>query len=380
MLSSSDNQFGFKKKSSTDMCIFAFKQVIEYYRNLSSPVYICFLDASKAFDRINHWYLFKKLLVKGLPVFLVWMLVYWFTKQEFCVRWGCVTSAFFTVSNGLRQGGILSAKFFNVYFDELSSILNNSGIGCSMSGMVINHFMYADDMAAVAPSPNGLQKLLDICQIYADKYEIKYNALKSVCLCIFPRKYKLNQPSFTLCDIKLQYVNNYKYLGYIISDSFNDQDDIKRQIRSIYIKCNMLSIKFYMCSVEVKTKLFQAYCTNFYCSQLWWDYTKQVYNKVRVAFNNGFRRFMGLSYRCSAGQMFLDSGVSHFDVLRRKAMYGFMNRLQDSNNRVICTIYNSACFFSTKCAKEWHSKLYWVFHEVAWPLSEVHQSVYVFVI
>mgnify|MGYP001557728143 CR=1 FL=1 len=42
-LHSSFNQFGFKQKHSTEMCTFVFKQVIEYYINQSSPVYICFL-------------------------------------------------------------------------------------------------------------------------------------------------------------------------------------------------------------------------------------------------------------------------------------------------------------------------------------------------
>ena len=34
----SDFQFGFKKKHSTDQCIFVLKQVIEYYNNANSPV------------------------------------------------------------------------------------------------------------------------------------------------------------------------------------------------------------------------------------------------------------------------------------------------------------------------------------------------------
>ena len=61
-LITSDNQFGFKKKHSTDLCIFTLKSVIDYYKNSRSPVFSCFLDASKAFDRVNHWTLFKKLI------------------------------------------------------------------------------------------------------------------------------------------------------------------------------------------------------------------------------------------------------------------------------------------------------------------------------
>ena len=59
-LYTTDNQFGFKQNHGTDMCIFAPRQTIDYYKRNSSPVFICYLDASKAFDRVNHWCLFKK--------------------------------------------------------------------------------------------------------------------------------------------------------------------------------------------------------------------------------------------------------------------------------------------------------------------------------
>ena len=59
-LYTTDNQFGFKQNHGTDMCIYALRQTIDYYKRNSSPVFICYLDASKAFDRVNHWCLFKK--------------------------------------------------------------------------------------------------------------------------------------------------------------------------------------------------------------------------------------------------------------------------------------------------------------------------------
>ena len=49
-----DNQFGFKKSHSTDHCIYAMINVIDYYRSYNSSVYSCFLDATKCFDKINH--------------------------------------------------------------------------------------------------------------------------------------------------------------------------------------------------------------------------------------------------------------------------------------------------------------------------------------
>ena len=62
-----DNQFGFKARHSTDTCLFALKQVIQYYRRHSSPVFVCYLYASKAYDRVNHWSLFKAMIKKASP-------------------------------------------------------------------------------------------------------------------------------------------------------------------------------------------------------------------------------------------------------------------------------------------------------------------------
>ena len=57
-LDTTDNQFGFKQRLGTDMCIFALKEAVLKYRGMNSNVYCCFLDASKAFDRVNHFSLF----------------------------------------------------------------------------------------------------------------------------------------------------------------------------------------------------------------------------------------------------------------------------------------------------------------------------------
>ena len=53
-LISCDNQFGFKSFHSTDLCIYILKEYIEYYKNRGTTVYVTFLDASKAFDRLNY--------------------------------------------------------------------------------------------------------------------------------------------------------------------------------------------------------------------------------------------------------------------------------------------------------------------------------------
>ena len=126
------------------------------------------MDASKAFDRVNHCTLLKKLIDRGMPDVFVRLLVYWYRTQNACVRWGTACSEMFTVSNGVRQGGILSPLLFNVYMDGLSELLCRTECGCTMGGRMINHLMYADDLVILSPSAKGLQRLVDICAAYGD--------------------------------------------------------------------------------------------------------------------------------------------------------------------------------------------------------------------
>ena len=158
-----DNQFGFKSGHSTDLCVYALTEFIEYLKRRSTSVYVAFLDASKAFDKINHWVLFKKLLNRGVPIYLVKVLCYWYQHQSMYVKWGSTLSSKFQVTNGVRQGGVLSPLLFNVYVNELSELLNKSGIGGNMGGIIINHMLYADDICIVSLSSSGLQQLLNIC-------------------------------------------------------------------------------------------------------------------------------------------------------------------------------------------------------------------------
>ncbi len=60
-LETTPNQFGFKPKHGTELCVFAFKELLRFYTEHGSAIHVAFLDASKAFDRVNRYKLLKKL-------------------------------------------------------------------------------------------------------------------------------------------------------------------------------------------------------------------------------------------------------------------------------------------------------------------------------
>ena len=133
---------------------------------MGSPVYLTFLDAKKAFDMLNHWTLFDKLLQRGVPSTVVRILMFWSNKHNFYVKWAGELSSSFKVSNGVRQGSVLSPTLFNLFLDDLSFKLRESYSGCYFNNQSYNHMFYADDAVLLAPSPHALQDLLDICNCY----------------------------------------------------------------------------------------------------------------------------------------------------------------------------------------------------------------------
>ena len=87
-----------------------------------------------------------------------------YTNQSCYVKWGNEHSDSFNVSNGVKQGGVISPLLFSCYIDKLFSQLEHSGLGCHVSTSYAGAFGYADDIALVAPSMLCFKKICDLYQ------------------------------------------------------------------------------------------------------------------------------------------------------------------------------------------------------------------------
>ena len=86
------------------------------------------------------------------------------------------------------------------------------------------------------------------------------------------------------------------------------------------MQANLLVRNFRHCSDDVKCSLFQTYCTNMYCCQLWFNSTKSNINKLSTSYNSVLRRLLCISKPYSASNMFVSRGILSFAELLRKSI------------------------------------------------------------
>ena len=109
-------------------------------------MFVCFIDFSKAFDKVNYWKLFGQLIDDGVNSCIVLLLAYWYSHQQASVTWMNTRSSVLMVGNGTKRGGILSPYLFSRYIRLLLYTICVSKIGCHIGGMAVNVFAYADDV------------------------------------------------------------------------------------------------------------------------------------------------------------------------------------------------------------------------------------------
>jgi len=139
---------------------------------------VSYIDFTKAFDRVNYWKLFNQLLDDGIRVCYVKLLAFWYTEQVVYISWQ---------NNGSRQGGVLSPYLFTRYVRNLLKTVNSSGIGCSIGGIFVHIFAYADDMVLLAPCWTALQELIILIESICREFDLVFNTKKTVCMMFCPK-------------------------------------------------------------------------------------------------------------------------------------------------------------------------------------------------
>ena len=217
------------------------------------------------------------------------------------------------MTNGIRQGSLISPYIFNVQIDDSNEKRSSSKLGCHIGTLPCNTFSYADDFAILAPSALSLNMMLEICGEYANENLVEFNTGKIVVLLVNPHKsVVVTKQNIYLNNQSLSYVDKFKYLGHFISEGFTDDEDIDRERRNLAKRGNVLIRKFMYCSDEIKCLLFRSFCYQLYTCALWSKYKKASLNRLNVCYNQIMRRLISLPTWHSASAMFATLGVRSF--------------------------------------------------------------------
>ena len=218
-LKTDDLQFGYKKQHSTSHAIYTVKRCIDYFCTHGSYVYASFLDCTKGFDRVSHKGLFLKLMERGIPLCFLRILIYWYSNMYSLCKWQDSLSHSFPVISGVRQGGVLSAKFWALYMNDLVQMLKKTGHGCHIIDLFIACVFYADEVCLMAPTRKAMQTLLDTCSRYAETWCIKYNEKKTKVMYFGKNIDSHSCAPLLLNDKPIEFVPEWKYLGVTLQSA-----------------------------------------------------------------------------------------------------------------------------------------------------------------
>ena len=203
----------------------------------------------------------------------------------------------FTVSNGMRQGGMLSPILFTVYLDDLLNELKRLNVGCHWRHHFVGALYYADDIALLAPSADALRQMLKVCENFASLHGLSFNPAKTQLI-----RFARSPLPFNICilfyDKPLSLVNSATHLGHTLTSDLSDDLDIQEKTKNMIKKANYMLHTFSCCDKSTRTQLLQSYCLSLSECALWALSCKIKLKSLDAAFNNVLPKIWSLPQRC----------------------------------------------------------------------------------
>ena len=207
-----NNQFGFASDASTIHAELLIQDTLLRYNTMKSPVYVCSLDAEKAFDCCNWLLLFKKLVAKKvIPNTIIKFLIKLYLLGEASTKYKGTVASPFRLSQGVRQGSILSPYLYNIYTEDIIDKIQKKSIGTYLPGPINTSIIaFADDLILL--SLKQLQLMLTECELFGFKNGIRFNDTKTQF--VISGKCPIPNPTLSLNGKTIAPKDELKHLGY----------------------------------------------------------------------------------------------------------------------------------------------------------------------
>ena len=184
-----DLQFGFTSGRSPSMASLLITEAIAQAKEEKKPLYAASLDARKAFDVVDQNLLLSKLWDLNISG-NTWQIINTsYTCPQEVVRWQGKDSRSYTVTQGVKQGGILSPSLYKIYIHDLLQTLQKTNMGTSTGIIYTGSPTCADDILLLSNTPAQLQGMLDIAYSYSKRHKYEIHPTKSVVTTlVYPKK------------------------------------------------------------------------------------------------------------------------------------------------------------------------------------------------
>ena len=343
-----ETQCGFRGNRSTVDMIFCLRQLQEKCIEQDRPLYMVFVDFSKAIDTVGRTGLWQLLRKYGCPEKFTTMIEALHTGMMTNVSVGGEVSESFSVTNGVKQGCVLAPTLFSIFLSAmLDEAFRDMGMASTYSpdraltfstsptseqsprllGYWWRELLFADDSALVAHSAEEMQKIVDAFSDASKKFGLKINIKKTEVL------YQSNSTRTREEDImvdgnKLNSVLEFTYLGSTISSDGCIDDEIQRRMAKASASFGRLRQRLWNnhhVSMRVKGKIYRAIVlfTLLYGAEAWTVYRRQV-KKLHAFMMRHLRSIMRITW--------MDK-VTHKEILERTGLPSMEDLLIRKNLR-----------------------------------------------
>ena len=292
-----ESQCGFRAARSTVDMIFSLRQLQEKCREQQQPLFLAFVDLTKAFDLVSRSGLFQILQKIGCPPKLLAIIAAFHEDMQSTVCFDGATSDAFPVRSGVKQGCVLAPTLFGIFFSMLlqyafadssdgvyirtradGKLFNIARLRAKTKTfeVLIRELLFADDAALASHSEAGLQRLVDKLSHACKEFGLTISLKKTNILA----QDALTPPVITIDNTELEVVDSFTYLGSTVSNKASLDVEISSRIAKaagVMAKLNKRVWNNDLLSVRTKLQVYQScvLSTLLYGSESWPTYARQ---------------------------------------------------------------------------------------------------------
>ena len=248
-------QQGFRGGHSTVDGIFILNTLIANCREFKRPLYLLFLDVSKAFDSVLCDSVLTAMERDGVhSTFIRFLQSLTVQSKSSVVVNGKGVEV--DIGRGVRQGDGLSPRLFVAVLDTVFRGLNWGKKGICINGEYLSHLLYADDCVLISHDPRQIQSMVRELERELLAVGLCLNGAKTVALSTIP-----NSRPVIVAGETVVVKDKVVYLGQEVTmDSNRFKGEIHRRVRSANWAFSKYSEFFRKrgCPMVLKKRLFDG--------------------------------------------------------------------------------------------------------------------------